>query len=331
MTESEIRTAVWHHYGLPVQSVERIARGSAALFKLHIDGAPCILKVFQPKLRADSILREVHVTDFLRQNGLAVPEYIPCRNGEYYFTQGCRVVILQKFIPGQTREKSCSTGKELRDSAKLLAQIVNVLEHYPYDDLLPCDAAKYGSAARLLQARAAYADLMASARADAAHGADICGDLQDRIAMIDRVLDADALVDMNALTVRRSHGDYSVLQLLYDGDEIRAVLDFVNAGRVPVAWELIRSYSYADRTFSAARLAAYANEYRRYADLSLDDLRYMPYIYLGQLLGSTYGYKQYLQTGSAALLAFGRWRTEMCRYLMANAGEIAAELVRRAL
>lgn len=149
--------------------------------------------------------------------------------------------------------------------------------------------------------------------------------------MIDRVLDAGALVDMNALTVRRSHGDYSVLQLLYDGDEIRAVLDFVNAGRVPVAWELIRSYSYADRTFSAARLAAYANEYRRYADLSLDDLRYMPYIYLGQLLGSTYGYKQYLQTGSAALLAFGRWRTEMCRYLMANAGEIVAELVRRAL
>lgn len=251
MTESEICTAVWHHYGLPVQSVERIARGSAALFKLHIDGAPCILKVFQPKLRADSILREVHVTDFLRQNGLAVPEYISCRNGEYYFTQGCRVVILQKFIPGQTREKSCSTGKELRDSAKLLAQIVNVLEHYPYDDLLPCDAAKYGSAARLLQARAAYTDLMASARADAAHGADICGDLQYRIAMIDRVLDAGALVDMNALTVRRSHGDYSVLQLLYDGDEIRAVLDFVNAGRVPVAWELIRCT--ATRTARSAR------------------------------------------------------------------------------
>ena len=54
----------------------------------------------------------------------------------------------------------------------------------------------------------------------------------------------------------------------------------------------------------------------------------MPYLYLGQLLGSTYGYKQYLQTGDEELLAFGQWRTEMCRYLMANAGKVSAELVR---
>ena len=112
--------------------------------------------------------------------------------------------------------------------------------------------------------------------------------------------------------------------------EIKAVLDFVNAGEVPIGWELIRSYSYMDCTFNAARLAAYTNEYRRYAEVSMDDLRYMPYLYLGQLLSSTYGYKQYLQTGDEELLAFGRWRTEMCRYLIANAGEVSAELVRLA-
>ena len=153
MTDPEICTAVWHHYGLVVRTVEHIDRGSAALFKL------------------------------------------------------------------------------------------------------------YGSAARLLQAKAAYADLMAAARTDTVHGAEICRDLQDRLVMI-------------------------------------------------------------------ARVSAYTNEYRRYAEVSMDDLRYMPYLYLGQLLGSTYGYKQYLQTGDEELLAFGQWRTEMCRYLMANAGKVSAELVR---
>ena len=118
-----------------------------------------------------------------------------------------------------------------------------------------------GSAARLLQAKAAYADLMAAARTDTVHGAEICRNLQDRLVMI-------------------------------------------------------------------ARVSAYTNEYRRYAEVSMDDLRYMPYLYLGQLLGSTYGYKQYLQTGDEELLAFGQWRTEMCRYLMANAGKVFAELVR---
>lgn len=96
-----------------------------------------------------------------------------------------------------------------------------------------------GSAARLLQAKAAYADLMAAARTDTVHGAEICRNLQDRLVMI-------------------------------------------------------------------ARVSAYTNEYRRYAEVSMDDLRYMPYLYLGQLLGSTYGYKQYLQTGDEELLAFGQ-------------------------
>lgn len=77
-----------------------------------------------------------------------------------------------------------------------------------------------------------------------------------------------------------------------------------------------------------ARVSAYTNEYRRYTEVSMDDLWYMPYLYLGQLLGSTYEYKQYLQTGDKELLAFGQWRTEMCRYLMANAGKVSAELVR---
>lgn len=230
MTDPEICAAVRQHYGLAVRAVERIDRGSAALFKLYGSEAAFILKVFQPKFRADSILREVHVTDFLRQNGISVPEYISCRNGDFYFMQNGRIAILQAFIPGQTREKGCCSKREL----------------------------------------------------------------------------------------------------LYDGSEIKAVLDFVNAGEVPIAWELIRSYSYMDCTFNAARLAAYTNEYRRYAEVSMDDLRYMPYLYLGQLLSSTYGYKQYLQTGDEELLAFGRWRTEMCRYLIANAGEVSAELVRLA-
>ena len=195
MTDPEICAAVRQHYGLAVRAVERIDRGSAALFKLYGSEAAFILKVFQPKFRADSILREVHVTDFLRQNGISVPEYIPCRNGDFYFMQNGRIAILQAFIPGQTREKGCCSKRELLDSARLLAQIVNALEHYPYDDLLPCEISRYGSAARLLQAKAAYADLMAAAHADAVHGAEICRDLQDRLVMIARVSDAGAFVN----------------------------------------------------------------------------------------------------------------------------------------
>ena len=53
MTDPEICAAVRQHYGLAVRAVERIDRGSAALFKLYGSEAAFILKVFQPKFRAD--------------------------------------------------------------------------------------------------------------------------------------------------------------------------------------------------------------------------------------------------------------------------------------
>ena len=78
--------------------------------------------------------------------------------------------------------------------------------------------------------------------------------------------------------------------------------------------------------FNIDNLILYIKEYLKYSKLTKEDLKYLPYIYLIQLLSSTYGYKQYLQTNNLAMLEFGKERTNICRYLMKNKEIISKRL-----
>lgn len=72
-------------------------------------------------------------------------------------------------------------------------------------------------------------------------------------------------------------------------------------------------------------------------ELSCYDLEIMPYLYYLQLARSTYGYEEYLLRGRRgfitdrsenleALLEFGFWRTEMCRWLEKESRRLSQEL-----
>ena len=46
-----------------------------------------------------------------------------------------------------------------------------------------------------------------------------------------------------SLTFENTHGDYNVLQLIFSSDRVKAVIDFSSCAKIPICWELIRSYS----------------------------------------------------------------------------------------
>ena len=59
------------------------------------------------------------------------------------------------------------------------------------------------------------------------------------------------------------------------------------------------------------------------------DLKYMSYIYLIQLLGSTYGYKEYINNNeNIELLEFEYFRANICKYLFNNAENISNRLLK---
>lgn len=335
-TNETLTQAVKDNYGLSVKEIEKLDRGSANIYKLNIDGKYYILKEFQSKHRDSNILKEINVINFLKEKGVIVPKYVRCLNQDYYFKYNGKTVIMQEYIEGDIKEKNTGDRKQMLDSAKYLGIIVNALEDYPYDDMFSCHLDRYASDEVLQKSIDLNNELIEKAKNDEVNGKDIEKDLTDKNEMLNKLLQDKTFREISNVTVKKTHADYSVMQFIYDGDEIKAIIDFVNAGEIPITWEIIRSYSYIDKdcvngNFNIDNLVDYTKEYMKYSKLNKFDLKYMPYIYLVQLLNSAFGYKQYLNNGNTDLLQFGKERTNMCRYLMKNADLISKRLMEIAI
>lgn len=48
---------------------------------------------------------------------------------------------------------------------------------------------------------------------------------------------------MDKITIKNNRSDYSVLQFIYKDEKI----DFVLASKIPIIWELIKSFTYIDQ------------------------------------------------------------------------------------
>ena len=103
---------------------------------------------------------------------------------------------------------------------------------------------------------------------------------------------------------------------------------------MPIDWEIIRSYSYVDKEcvngeFNLNTFIDYVKEVQKYITLTEYDLKYMPYIYILQLVSSTFGYKQYNNDYTkTSLLDFAFFRTNLCNYLYDNLKLLSNELLK---
>ena len=329
-----IKSEVKNHYGMEINDVKTINGGSANIYKLTSDkGDRYILKEFQSKFSEKTILKEINIINFLREKGLSVPEYVTCLNGKQYFKYNDKTVIIQKFVDGSTQENYSGSEEQMLESAKYLAIIVNALEDYPYNDMFDCNIEKYTSNEIIDKSIAKHENLIPLAKEDEVHGTEIIKDLKDKIEMLKEVKNDGTFKKATDVTIKKTHGDYNILQFIYnDEGKIKAIIDFVNAGEMPIIWEIARSYNYIDKDckngeFNIDHLVMYVKEYLKYSKLNKDDLKYLSYVYLVQVLSSTYGYKEYLKNGNLDLLSFGKERTNICRYLMRNARKISDSLL----
>ena len=119
------------------------------------------------------------------------------------------------------------------------------------------------------------------------------------------------------MTITNAHGDYSIQQLIYNDKLGTTVIDFETAKSLPIVWEIIRSYSYIDKEakdgcFNVKTLVEYFKEFSKYVKLNEYDLKYAPYLYLLQLIGSVFGYKEYNNDfEQVGLLEFAFFRTKL--------------------
>lgn len=316
-------------YGININEVKKLNRGSANIYSLNDD--KYILKEFQSRYSKEQIEKEIAVINHLKKKDIRVPEYMKCLDGNYSFVYKEKTMIVQKFIEGYTIDPNNGDYNQTMESAYYLGKIINGLDDIDYN-LPTSDISSWYSKENFDNAINTYNYLLNNLNDKDEMYIKIKNDLEEKINMINDVKKKLKLDEMKNLTIKGTHGDYSVMQFIYKDGKINAIIDFVSACKMPVVWEIIRSYSYIDKNakngeFNIDILVDYVKEVCKYVNLNKYDFKYMPYLYMIQLLNSSYGYKQYLKNSNKDLLEFGFLRTNICRYLYKNATIISDRLI----
>lgn len=316
-------------YNIEIYQITKLNRGSANLYSLNNN--KYILKEFQSKYSSDEIEKEIKIINHLKQDNIPVPEYLKTIDGNYSFVYDGRIIIMQRFITGYTIESNTASYNQVLESAEYLGKIVKSLSTLEID-LASSDVNKWFSIESINESIEKHKQLLELIQKD--KEPQIYKDLTSKIDMLNNVRDSFDFSDMNKVSVMNTHGDFSLLQFIYEDGRIKAIIDFVSACKMPIAWEIIRSYSYIDPDVKEGQininnLVKYTKTFSKYVLLNKYDLKYMSYLYLVQLLSSTFGYKQYIDDNSKKeLLEFAYFRTKLCKNLYENANKIANVLIK---
>lgn len=325
----EIIKYVKNNYGLEITKVKKINRGSANIYSLNND--KYILKEFQSKYSKIEIDREIEVINHLRKFDIKVPEYIKTLNGRYDDVYKSKTIIIQYFIEGYTLNNNEGTYEQTIECADYYGKIVSALKSLPIE-LPDADLSSWYSKENFGLSIKKHADLLSILDETDEIDRKIKKDILEKIEMIKSISYNTNFEEMSNLSVLNTHGDYNLLQFIYKDGKINAVIDFVSSCKMPIVWELIRSYSYIDKdakagTFNLDTFVDYVKTFNKYIKLNKYDLKYIAYLYLIQILNSNFGYKQYIYNHeNKELLKFGFLRTNICRYLFNNASIISKRL-----
>ena len=329
LTENIIKKVVNKKYGIEIKKIKKVARGSANIYKLNND---IILKEFQSKYKKEDIEKEIKILNALREVNLNVPKYIKTFNGKSYFIHKNRIIILQKFIKGYIKEPNTGNQEQIIESAKILGLIVKGLAgkniKMPISDIT-----EWYSEDTIKRSIKKFEDLIK--KCVDKDDKKIKEDLEEKIKMLKNIKDVCDFEKIKKITISETHGDYSVQQFIYNkSGKIAAVIDFVSTAKMPIIWEIIRSYSYIDKEvkngeINIHNLVMYVKEFTQYYPLNYYDIKYLPYLYLIQLLCSSYGYKQYLENKqNKKILKFAIFRTNLARSIYKKGNEISENLIK---
>lgn len=329
LTFDAIKALINNHYGIAITDVRKMRLGSANCFKLSDGTNHYFLKEFQSSFSHEAVSREAEIVEHLSKKGIPTARFYKTVNGEYSFTHNSHTVSLEEYIEGTSYGYNDLPEHLLPKVASMLGKLHFCLRDYILPggmDMQWCE--EYSSDKLISQ----YGELLAHVGNDR-NAERIIADLEYKKGLAERINEYKK--HFEGITYVASHGDYQGCQLIFGGNEIKAVIDFSSARTLPAVWEIMRSFTQTSQkcrgsaTVDVTDFRAYVAEYMKNSSLTRNDLAAMPYVYLFQLARSRFGYTQYLKSDSEdreGLLKFAFWRTDICRELEKKADDISAAL-----
>ena len=334
LNEKIILDLLSRHYGISPISAKKLKLGTANCFQIYDGNKYCFLKEFQSSFSENAVVQEAKLLEYLSVAGIPTTRFYKTLNNEFVINYQNHIICLEEYIEGQAYDYDDLPLQLLPQVGKMLGRLHQALKEYP----LPIDMSDKWLASFSAENMIAQYDALikiAESKVGDKNTNQIIDDLQYKKRLAIRCEEYKKYY--NGITYCSTHGDYQGCQLIFEKDEIKAVIDFSSASCLPVTWEIMRSFVQSSnycRTTATVDIKAfceYVREYLKYSPLTKTDMIAMPYVYLFQLARSKYGYPQYLNSNSEdreGLLQFAFWRTKMCREVEKNAEIISNELLK---
>lgn len=331
LSERDIIDLLKSRYEIMVDEVLQLQLGSANCYKIIAENGAFFLKEYQGTFIKRDIEQEISLNEYLLSHSFPTAAFIADTQGNKYNYVCGRYITLQEFIDGDSYAHHDLPDEILLQSAEMLGKLHEILKNYK----LPVEMDRsWTKGFNVSNARAKYDELMMLS--EMVEGRAVADRIREDILFRSELLQAVEPYGkyLKKLTYKSTHGDFSSLQFLCENGEIKAVIDFTSAKKLPVVWEIMRSYmqSATDTKdpfdFNDDKFCEYTHHYMRFSKISKWDLKYMPYVYLYQLARSRYGYKEYMMNAEnkEELLKFACWRTDVCRMLLNRADAISKKL-----
>lgn len=326
LDDIKIKNILEKEYDIKALNITKIDRGTSNIFKIETNQNKYILKEFISARKKETIIKEINIIKFLRERNMNVPKYIRTQSDNYYIGNEGRIIIVQEFVDGYTIDNNTGDYNQVINCASILGKLTKKLMEYPeLSDENIID--EYFSKNRVNLGIEKMKRIRKNIKEDNEYKEQIEKDLDYRIKILEEIgikFDFDII---SKLTMLNSHGDFCSQQLIYNDNKEPTIIDFEKAKKLPIVWEVIRSYSYIDKKIEIENLVDYFKEFTKYVTLNEYDLKYVSYLYLLQLASSPYGYKEYNDDyAQKDLLDFAIFRTNLCKILYENLDNISLRL-----
>ena len=329
LNDEKIKELLNFQYNIEVTRIEAIDRGMANIFKIYSKRTNFLLKEFSKNKTMETIEKEINIINFLKSKEINVPEYVLTKDDKYYIENEDRIIIVQKFIEGYTMENNTGDYNKVIESAEILGKVTKALLDYP-----KMSDVKVISKEGFIKKVQTMKDILNSLNDNNKFKERFKNDLDFKIKLSKKIIDEFDFDILKKLTILNAHGDFSVQQLIYNDDKETTVIDFETAKRVPIVWEIMRSYSFIDKEakngeLNIDTLIEYFNHFSKYIKLNQYDLKYATELYFGNLATSPFGYEECnVDPTQTVLLNFAFFRTNLCRYLYKNNDLITKRLLK---
>ncbi|MBE5963102.1 MAG: aminoglycoside phosphotransferase [Lachnospiraceae bacterium] len=327
-TENELKRLLNDRYGMELKEAikSQIGAGLDTYF-ITCDSGKYVIK-FPSISSMNNPETEPPLCEFLRKKGIHVSEFIRNKEGEFLSqdTTG-RMFHLQRFVEGKVYELNTAPEWVMRESASTLGKIHTALmEYHGLPEGIGQNFFHFMTPER---AQKSYMATLEKARQK--KDAKIEEDLIYRLQFLKHF--PEQHFDLNQLSMRSTHGDYFISQLICGENSIHAVIDWTMACMHPAVWEIIRSFVYGDSDCRNGEIVipkfiAYVKEYLKYATLTHYDLITMPRLFCYQIAVCDY-YNQYYESvadNREIYLGQAVFSTKLMRWFEAHMEELVEEM-----